>query len=153
MTTASVVFSTITGNTEAIADIIIDHLRNAKIVVKKTEISQTEVSDILASDIIVIAPYTYDLGGLPEEGLDFYEDILDYNFSGKIVGVAGSGEEFYGDDFGKAVLLFEKQLRQAGAVISNPGVIIDLFPNTEEDLKRIKLLAQALISKEGETNG
>ncbi|CAM3191732.1 flavodoxin domain-containing protein [Leuconostoc rapi] len=77
MTTASVVFSTITGNTEAIADIIVDHLRNAKIVVKKTEISQTEVSDILASDIIVIAPYTYDLGGLPCS----YTEIPDYFLS------------------------------------------------------------------------
>ncbi len=36
---------------------------------------------------------------MPEEGMDFHDDLDDVDLSGKVYGVAGSGDTFYGDDF------------------------------------------------------
>ena len=56
-----------------------------------------DVADFEDADICVVCPYTYDEGALPEEGLDFYDDLKEADLSGKIYGVAGSGDTFYAD--------------------------------------------------------
>lgn len=59
---AQVVYATLTGNNEDVADIIIEALENADVTVKKSEISQTEVDELEDVDIAVVVPYTYDQG-------------------------------------------------------------------------------------------
>ncbi len=44
------------------------------------------------------ATYTYGDGELPDEMMDFYEDLVDLNLNGKIHGVVDSGDNFY-DEF------------------------------------------------------
>ena len=75
MPTAKVVFATITGNNEDIADIISDNLEDQGFEIEQIEISQAEIEDFEEADICVICPYTYDEGALPDEGLDFYDDF------------------------------------------------------------------------------
>ena len=75
MATAHVVYATITGNNEDVADIITEQFEDLGIDVTETEISQTDVTVFSDVDICVICPYTYDEGALPEEGMDFFEDL------------------------------------------------------------------------------
>ncbi|MGV8032971.1 flavodoxin domain-containing protein, partial [Mycobacterium kansasii] len=63
----------------------------------ETEISQTDAAEFEQADICVVCAYTYDEGSLPDEGLDFYEDLQTLKLPGKIYGVAGSGDTFYGE--------------------------------------------------------
>lgn len=63
MITAHVVYATITGNNEDIADIVTEALEDADVQVEETEISQTDPSVFENVDICVVCPYTYDEGG------------------------------------------------------------------------------------------
>lgn len=112
MITAHVVYATITGNNEDIADIVTEHLEDAGVKVTETEISQTDPSVFEDVNICVVCPYTYDEGALPEEGLDFYEDLSDEKLSGKVFGVAGSGDTFYEEYYNVSVDKFEEAFKK-----------------------------------------
>lgn len=131
---AHVVYATITGNNEAVADVIITLLKDAGINVKKTEISQTEVSEFEHLDIAVVVPYTYDNGSLPDEGLDFFEDLADADLTDVIYGVAGSGDTYYMSDFCLAVPKFEAQFSKTNAIKGATGVKINLRPDEKDQI-------------------
>ncbi|GAX02153.1 flavodoxin [Secundilactobacillus silagei] len=146
MATAHVVFATITGNNEDIADIITEKLEQLGVDVTESEISQTDADSLEKTDIAVICPYTYDEGQLPEEGMDFYDDLQDVDLSGKVYGVAGSGDTFYGDDFCVAVDAFGKALKDAGAAQGADNVKINLEPE-DDDIKTLDAFAEKLVKQ------
>ncbi|MGO0154098.1 flavodoxin [Leuconostoc mesenteroides] len=141
---AQVVYATLTGNNEDVADIIIEALESAGVTVKKSEISQTEVDELEDVDIAVVVPYTYDQGSLPDEGLDFYDDLADANLEGIVYGVAGSGDTYYLDDYCLAVPKFEKQFSLTNATKGAAGVKINLNPQAK-DIPTLQKFAQDLI--------
>ena len=95
MALAKIVFASMTGNTEEIADIVADKLRDLGLDVDVDECTTVDASDFLEADIAIVATYTYGDGELPDEMMDFYEDLADLNLNGKIYGVVGSGDTFY----------------------------------------------------------
>ena len=139
MAKALVVYATITGNNEDVADIITDALEDLGV----------EVDEV--ADICVICPYTYDEGALPEEGIDFYEDLQEEQLAGKIYGVAGSGDTFYGDDFCVAVDKFGDALAKTGATKGAENVKINLAPD-EEDIQKLDTFAKQLVEKAAKLN-
>ncbi|GKT02969.1 flavodoxin [Furfurilactobacillus sp. WILCCON 0119] len=141
---AQVVYATITGNNEEVADIVVDALRGKNVEVTKSEISQTELTAFEKADICVVCAYTYDEGALPEEGLDFFDDLKEADLAGKVYGVAGSGDVFYGDDFNKAVDEFDGAFAQSGATKGAENVKIDLEPY-EEDVETLQQFSDALV--------
>ena len=145
MPTAKVVFATITGNNEDCADIITEALEDLAVEVDETEISQTDAAELKDYDINVIVPYTYDEGALPEEGLDFYDDLDDLDLSGKIYGVAGSGDTFYEEFYCVAVDKFSEALTKANATKGTADLKINLAPESQEDLDHLDQFAQDLV--------
>ncbi len=141
---AHVVFATITGNNEDVADIVTEALEDLDVSVIESEISQSDVSDLVESDIIVIVPYTYDEGALPEEGLDFFDDLADIDLTNHIYGVAGSGDVFYGDDYGVAVDKFDQQLAKTNAKKGADSLKINLAPD-EDDITKLDAFAKQLV--------
>ncbi|GEP24751.1 MAG: flavodoxin [Lentilactobacillus diolivorans] len=146
MITAHVVFATITGNNEDVADIITEHFEDAGVKVAESEISQTDPSVFEDVDICVVCPYTYDEGALPEEGLDFYDDLQELDLKGKIYGVAGSGDTFYEEFFNVAVDKFDAAFKKAGATKGAEDVKINLEPD-EDAIETLDKFAEELISK------
>ena len=142
---ARVVYATITGNNEDVADIIVEALEDLNVVVTEEEISQANVQDLNDTDIVVIVPYTYDEGALPEEGIDYYDDLADITLNGKVFGVAGSGDVFYGDDYGVAVDRFESRLADSGATRGAQKIKINLSPDAD-DIKQLDEFANELVS-------
>ena len=145
MPTAKVVFATITGNNEDCADIITEALEDLGVEVDETEISQTDAAELKDYDINVIVPYTYDEGALPEEGLDFYDDLADLDLRGKIYGVAGSGDTFYEEFYCVAVDKFSEALTKANATKGTADLKINLAPESQEDLDHLDQFAQDLV--------
>lgn len=143
---AVVVFATITGNNEDVADIVTDALEDHEVDVDEQEIDMADVDDLKDADICVICPYTYDEGALPEEGLDYYDDLQDTDLKGKVYGVAGSGDTAYGDDFCVAVDEFGKALADAGATKGSDNVHINLAPD-EDDIKKLDQFVDELVQK------
>ena len=145
MPTAKVVFATITGNNEDCADIITEALEDLGVEVDETEISQTDAAELKDYDINVIVPYTYDEGALPEEGPDFSDDLAELDLSGKIYGVAGSGDTFYEEFYCVAVDKFSEALTKANATKGTADLKINLAPESQEDLDHLDQFAQDLV--------
>lgn len=141
---AHVVYATITGNNEEVADIVVAAFEAANIAVKKTEISQTEVDEFENVDIAVVVPYTYDQGSLPDEGLDFFEDLANATLDHVVYGVAGSGDTYYLSDYCVAVPKFEAQFAKTQAIKGAEGVKINLRPD-EKDATALTAFVQQLI--------
>jgi len=144
MATAKVIFATITGNNEDVADIITEKLENLGVDVTKEEISQADATEFEAVDICIVVPYTYDEGALPEEGLDFFDDLQDVDLSGKVYGCAGSGDTFYDDDYCRAVTDFSKVLKKAGATQGAKDVFVNLAPEAD-DIKNLDAFAELIV--------
>ena len=145
MTLAKIVFASMTGNTEEIADIVADKLRDLGIDVDVDECTTVDASDFLEADIAIVATYTYGDGELPDEIMDFYEDLADLDLSDKIYGVVGSGDTFY-DEFCKAVDDFDAAFAATGAVKGAESVKVDLSAE-DDDIARLEAFAEGLVNK------
>lgn len=148
MAKALVVYATITGNNEDVADMVTGALEDLGVDVEMTEMTMADVADFDDVDLCVVCPYTYDEGSLPDEGLDFFDDLKEADLAGKVYGVAGSGDTFYGDDYCKAVDEFGAAFEQAGATKGSENVHINLAPDTEDE-ERLASFAKDLVAKLG----
>lgn len=146
MASALVVYATITGNNEDVADVITEALEDLGVDVDETEITQADAEEFEDADICVVCPYTYDEGALPEEGMDFYEDLQELDLSGKIYGVAGSGDTFYLNDYCVSVDKFAEAFEKAKATKGAEAVKINLEPENE-DINTLNAFAKSLIEK------
>ncbi|EOA6052113.1 flavodoxin [Enterococcus faecalis] len=142
MTLAKIVYASMTGNTEEIADIVAEAFEDLELEVEIYECTQVDAADFEEADICVVATYTYGDGDLPDEIVDFYEDLQEIDLSGKIFGVCGSGDTFY-DDFCKSVDDFEAVFTQIGAKKGADSVKVDLAAE-EDDIQRLEEFAKKL---------
>ena len=147
MTLAKIVFASMTGNTEEIADIVSDKFRDLGVEVEVDECTTVDAEDFLEADIAVVATYTYGDGELPDEIVDFYEDLAGLDLNGKIYGVVGSGDTFY-DEFCKAVDDFDRVFAATGAVKGSECVKVDLSAE-DEDIEKLEAFAEEVVAKVG----
>ena len=77
MALAKIVFASMTGNTEEIADIVADKLKELGLEVDIDECTTVDAEEFLEADIAIIASYTYGDGELPDEIVDFYEALAE----------------------------------------------------------------------------
>lgn len=140
---AKIVFASMTGNTEEIAEVISDALSDLNVDVTMANCDEADANDFQDVDICVVATYTYGDGDVPDDIMDFYEDLADENLEGKIYGVAGSGDTFY-DYFCKAVDDFDARFAETGATKGAESVKVELSPETE-DINRLEAFAKQLV--------
>ena len=141
MALAKIVFASMTGNTEEIADIVADKLKELGLEVDIDECTMVDAEEFLEADIAIVASYTYGDGELPDEIIDFYEDLASLDLTGKVYGVVGSGDTFY-DEFCKAVDDFDRAFAATGA----ENVKVDLSAE-EEDVENLEKFAEELAAK------
>ncbi|MFT8339576.1 flavodoxin [Schleiferilactobacillus harbinensis] len=144
MASAKIVYASMTGNDEEIADILEEAFENLDVDVDVSEISQTDAAEFEDYDIDIIVTYTYGDGELPDEAVDFFEDLQEEDLSGKIFGCAGSGDTFY-DDFAKSVDDCAAALKNTGAVAGAPVVKSHLAPE-EDDITALQAFAKQLLA-------
>lgn len=147
MALAKIVYASLTGNTEEIADVVAEALENLNIDVTVDECTQVDATEFEEADICVVATYTYGDGELPDEIVDFYEEVQELDLAGKIYGVCGSGDTFY-DDFAKSVDDFEQAFEKSGATKGADSIKVDL--NVEaEDIDNLEDFAKKLVTSLG----
>ncbi|WP_369833336.1 flavodoxin [Companilactobacillus pabuli] len=145
MTKVKIVFASITGNDEDIAYVLTEKFEELGCEVDMSEVSQTDAAYFEDSDICVVASYTYDQGIVPDEALDFYDDMQDLDLSGKVYGVCGSGDTFY-EDFCRAVDEFGKIFEQVGATRGAQSVKVELDPE-QDDIDNLDHFAESIYKK------
>ncbi|MET3634201.1 flavodoxin [Streptococcus porcorum] len=145
MSLAKIVYASMTGNTEEIADIVADKLRELGVDVDVDECTTVDADEFQDVDIAVVASYTYGDGDLPDEIVDFYEDLKDLDLTGKVYGVVGSGDTFY-DYFCKSVDDFELAFAGTGATKGADSVKVDLAAE-DDDIAKLEAFAESLLTK------
>lgn len=145
MALVKIVYASLTGNTEEIADIVAEAFENEGLDVELNECTQVDAEDFLDADICVVGTYTYDEGALPDDIVDFYEDLKELDLTGKLYGVVGSGDTFY-EMFCSCVDDFDRVFSQTGATKGAESVKVDLAAE-EEDIVRLEAFASELASK------
>ncbi|MGM0239174.1 MULTISPECIES: flavodoxin [Enterococcus] len=142
MTVAKIVFASLTGNTEEIADVVAETLEDLAIEVEMEEVGAVEAEDFESADICIVATYTYSEGDLPEEMKDFYEELQELDLTGKIYGVVGSGDTFY-ENFATSVNRFEEAFEKTGAIKGADFVKVDTNAE-EEDIQNLEAFAKKI---------
>ncbi|MEB2263184.1 flavodoxin [Priestia megaterium] len=133
-------YASMSGNTEAIADLIEEELVKHGLHVKRAEVYDIDASDLVSAESIIFGAYTWGDGELPDDFLDLYDEMDDIDLSQKQMAVFGSGDSSY-DVFCGAVDLIEEKIKKRNGNIAVPGLKIELSP-FGEDVEKCKVFAK-----------
>ena len=98
------------------------------------DILEIDVKDLQNYDSILLGAYTWGDGELPDEFIDFYEEMDCLNLQGKMATAFGSCDSSY-EHFGGAVDILIEKLEMLGSDIVLEGLKIEQSP-TEVDKEK-----------------
>ncbi|WP_226037872.1 flavodoxin [Aquibacillus saliphilus] len=140
------VYTSMTGNTEQIAKQLVFNISEFECINLTTiDIFDSYPEEIDEYDAIIIGSYTWGDGDIPDEMLDFFEELSDYNIKGKAFALFGSGEQSY-EYFCGALDTFEDQLDTCGAYLPLPSLKIDMDLD-KEDIEACKQFTKDFLNK------
>ncbi|MDT6979669.1 flavodoxin domain-containing protein [Levilactobacillus zymae] len=141
--TIQIIFASLSGRNQAIAMHLQAHLAAyAQTVV--TEISQADAFSVPQADAVILVSYTYHDGELPDEALDFYDDLAAVDLQGTHFAVCGSSSTQHAH-YGRAVDRLAQRLTAQHGVAVAPVLKIDGDPN-EADRQRLDALATQVLT-------
>ncbi|GAB2722872.1 flavodoxin [Paenibacillus thermoaerophilus] len=126
-----VVYASMTGNTEEMAEAIVDGLKESGAEIVLKSVLDANASEMAHYDGILLGAYTWGDGELPDEFLDFYEEMDEVSLEGRKAAAFGSADSSY-PLFGAAVDILTAKLKQIGAEIAMEGLKIELCPSEDE---------------------
>ncbi|MCM2533927.1 flavodoxin [Neobacillus pocheonensis] len=129
--TCLIVYASMSGNTEELAQLIGEGINQAGVTVEIKDILMSDVVELKEYDGILLGAYTWGDGDLPDEFLDFYEEMNSLDFKGKMAAAFGSCDSSY-DHWGRAVDILSNKLVELGAEVVLDGLKIDLAPTDSE---------------------
>ncbi|MBW7476871.1 flavodoxin [Paenibacillus oenotherae] len=127
-----IVFASMTGNTETMADAIAEGVRSQGIEPVVKFVMDTNAAELVNYEGIILGAYTWGDGELPDEFLEFYEEMNSIDLSGRRSAVFGSADSSYAL-YGAAVDILLEKLKELGAENVLEGMKIELNPSSEEE--------------------
>ena len=146
---ANIVYASMTGNNEDIADMLEEDLQDYGFETESNDISFADASEFEDADLCIIVTYTYGEGKMTDELIDFYDQLKELDLSGKSFAVLGSGDKTYGKHFCENVFDFEKAFKNCGATEITKPVTIENAPDDAD----IDLIDQAAEEMNEKLNG
>ncbi|NBC71256.1 flavodoxin [Paenibacillus sacheonensis] len=125
------IYASMTGNTQEMADSVVEGLVENFVAVEVKEVMDASVSDLESYENILFGVYTWGDGDLPDEFLDFYDELGGVDLSGKRAAVFGCGDSAY-RYFAVAGDILHECLENQGAVVLDQTVKADRCPGKEE---------------------
>ncbi|UFJ39269.1 flavodoxin [Brevibacillus humidisoli] len=125
------VYASMTGNTEEIADAVAEGIQETGVSVDIRQVLDVNAAELAEYEAILLGAYTWGDGELPDEFLDFYDDLDQLDLSDKKGAVFGSCDSSY-PHYGAAVDILTEKLRERGCDIVREGLKIELAPSNEE---------------------
>lgn len=135
----AVVYASMSGRNEKIASYLTELMTHDHFNAEKLEISQLETEDLLAYQGLVVVTYTYHDGEVPDEALDFYEDLSDIDLQRLPFAVCGSSSKTH-LHFGRAADYFTIALNGANGEQVADTLKIDRDPD-EADWQRLAVFS------------
>lgn len=126
-----IVYASMSGNTEEMALEIADGIRKSGEEVDVLEAFEADASVLQDYEGLLIGTYTWGDGEVPDELLDFYDELQDLDLTGKKAAVFGSFDWSYGDG-GIAVDVVKDALVEQGADIVQDALKVEFDPTPNE---------------------
>ena len=126
-----VAYASLTGNTEEMAELIAEGIRQGGGEAVLKSVTDCNAVEINAYEGVLLGAYTWGDGELPDEFLDFYEELDDLDLSAQKTAAFGSGDTGY-DIYCGAVDQIEEKLKERGAQILQDSLKIEYGPSTQE---------------------
>lgn len=127
------IFASMSGNTEIMAKAVFEGIREMGEDIKVIDIMEgPDAHDLENYDGILLGAYTWGDGDLPDDFLDFYDEMSNINLTGKKAAVFGSCDSAY-PNYGAAVDILIEKLKERGAEVYPIGLKIELSPGEEEE--------------------
>jgi flavodoxin I len=126
------IFASMSGNTEMMAQAIAKGVKEMGEQIEVIDVFEgPDVNDLESVDGILLGAYTWGDGELPDDFLDFYDELDSIQLIGKKAGVFGSCDSAY-PEFGAAVDILIKKLKERGAEVFSKELKIELTPDVKE---------------------
>ncbi|WP_240414047.1 flavodoxin [Paenibacillus periandrae] len=125
------VFTSLTGNTRDMADAIAEGIKSENVELDIKEVMYASGDDLLKYDGIALGAYTWGDGDLPDEFLDFFDEMSEVQLDGQKAIVFGSCDSSY-PVFGGAVDQLVDKLKEIGAEVVAEGLKIEMSPSQSE---------------------
>ncbi|MCS0787573.1 flavodoxin [Cytobacillus firmus] len=143
-----VFYASMSGNTEAIADIISGELKDQNHDVDLEDfMSVQNAAKLLNYDLTFIGLYTWGDGDYPDECLDMIEEIEQLDLENHPFAIFGSGDTSFPEFCGALDHLQRLIEEQGGTVVGNP-LRIEFNPEPEDEEEIKKFVSEALMLKE-----
>lgn len=128
-----IMFASLTGNTELIAENIAEALtyKEHTVDIKTFDYDPLSVDELSKYDAILVGTYTWDDGTLPYEVEDFYDELEEIDLTSKLFGVFGSADSFY-EIYGGAVDIIGDRAKDLGAKLIPLRLKIDISTNKQD---------------------
>ncbi|WP_078555044.1 flavodoxin [Bacillus alkalicellulosilyticus] len=127
------IFASMSGNTEMMADAVAKGVKEAGGDIEVIDIMDgPDVSVLEEYEGILLGAYTWGDGELPDDFLDFYDEMDDIDLTGKKSAAFGSCDSAY-PEYGAAVDILLDKLKERGAETVLDGLKVELTPNKDEE--------------------
>lgn len=125
------VYASMTGNTAAMAEAVLEGANAAGCRMESRQMFELFAEEVAGYDGLLLGCYTWGDGEVPDEALDFYEELEQVPLAGMKAAVFGSGDTSY-PEFAAAVDKFEERLCRQGAELVAGGLKVDRCPEAQD---------------------
>lgn len=126
------VYCSMTGNTETIAQLVEAGIKESGFEVVRKEVIEVDAIEILEYEAVILGSYTWGDGEIPDEFLDFHDEIKGLDFLGKKFAIFGSGNSSY-ENFCGAVDIIEKMIEENGGQIMLESLKVEQYPDAKDE--------------------
>ena len=138
-----IIYASMSGSNEQISKYLEQQFIKLDQSVDRHEISQFETEKLLDYQAFIIVSYTYHDGQIPDEALDFFDDLQTVDLTGKPYALTGSSSMKH-EHFGRALDYLDQQLVHLGAL--RASAILKINEDADRaDLARLDALCQQVI--------
>ena len=134
MAKISLVYWSGTGNTQAMADYVVEGVKSAGAEVDVFEVTEANADDVLKSDVILLGCPSMGSEVLEEESMEPFMEEIEGGLSGKKVGLFGS----YGWGDGQWMRDWQERGEGAGASMICDGIIANGEPSDDSVIDELK---------------
>lgn len=145
----AIVYASVTGNTQAVAEILTERFRAEGFMLEVCEVSDFDMDQLHRYDIVVVGTYTWGSGEIPAEMRELFEALEKLERPELVTAVFGTGDSFFAEFCG-AVNRFRDMLYVHTNLAAT--LKIELEPQ-EKDLARCSKFVEAVARRLLETDG
>ncbi|MCI1944014.1 flavodoxin [Clostridium luticellarii] len=129
MSKVNIIYWSGTGNTESMANLIAEGVKEKGAEVNVLNVSEASADDVKNADVVLLGSPAMGVEVIEEEEMDPFVESISSFVSGKRIGLFGS----YGWGDGEWMRNWVKRMEDYGADVLNEGLIVNEAPEGEKE--------------------